>query len=151
MMNEGVNGKDIHVKVRVARSCMEFIGSGFAGLSTRLKLSDDEENIVPVTEDDDIHLLDADDVEVVITYASEGHGLDVEDDVWSATVARLGWEMISLFRVMLDQRPSNWYPVIQLMNLQRACMTLTILQCKIGNMKLAYLVLHHLQTMGNWY
>ncbi|KAK8639918.1 hypothetical protein V6N13_138284 [Hibiscus sabdariffa] len=53
-------------------------------------LSEDKENIVPVTEDDDIHLLDADDVEVVMTDASEGNGLDVEDDVWSAVVARLG-------------------------------------------------------------
>ncbi|KAK8568357.1 hypothetical protein V6N12_006911 [Hibiscus sabdariffa] len=30
-----------------------------------------------------------------------------------------------MFRVMLDQRPSNQYPVIQLMNLQSACMTWT--------------------------
>ncbi|KAK8479288.1 hypothetical protein V6N13_030772 [Hibiscus sabdariffa] len=52
--------------------------------------SDDEENIVPITEDDDVHLLDVDDVEVVMAYASEENGLDVEDDVWSATVARLG-------------------------------------------------------------
>ncbi|KAK8671050.1 hypothetical protein V6N13_037659 [Hibiscus sabdariffa] len=52
--------------------------------------SEDEENIVPVTEDDYIHLLDADDVEVVMTDASEGNGLDVEDDIWSAAVARLG-------------------------------------------------------------
>ncbi|KAK8668834.1 hypothetical protein V6N13_106280 [Hibiscus sabdariffa] len=37
----------------------------------------------------------------------------------------LGWEMSSMFRVMLDQRPSNQYPVIQLMNLQSACMTWT--------------------------
>ncbi|KAK8689792.1 hypothetical protein V6N13_088503 [Hibiscus sabdariffa] len=52
--------------------------------------SEDEENIVPVTEDDDVHLLDADDVETIMTDASEGNGLDVEDDVWSAAVARLG-------------------------------------------------------------
>ncbi|KAK8572887.1 hypothetical protein V6N12_028927 [Hibiscus sabdariffa] len=52
--------------------------------------SDDEENIVPITEDGDIHLLDIDDVETVITDANEGNGLDVEDDVWSAGVARLG-------------------------------------------------------------
>ncbi|KAK8711201.1 hypothetical protein V6N13_146491 [Hibiscus sabdariffa] len=52
--------------------------------------SEDEENIVPVTEDDDVHLLDADDVEAVMTDASEGNGLDVEDDVCSAVVARLG-------------------------------------------------------------
>ncbi|KAK8612620.1 hypothetical protein V6N13_092731 [Hibiscus sabdariffa] len=52
--------------------------------------SEDEENIVHVTEDDDVHLLDADDVETIMTDASEGNGLDVEDDVWSAAVARLG-------------------------------------------------------------
>ncbi|KAK8474514.1 hypothetical protein V6N11_063126 [Hibiscus sabdariffa] len=52
--------------------------------------SDDEENIVPITEDDDVHLLDADDVEAVKVDASEENGLDVEDDVWSAAVARLG-------------------------------------------------------------
>ncbi|KAK8558576.1 hypothetical protein V6N13_098227 [Hibiscus sabdariffa] len=46
-----------------------------------LDFSDDEENIVPITEDDDVHLLDADDVEVVMAYASEENGLDVEDDV----------------------------------------------------------------------
>ncbi|KAK8691070.1 hypothetical protein V6N13_074591 [Hibiscus sabdariffa] len=52
--------------------------------------SEDEENIVSITEDDDVHLLNADDVEVVMTDASEGNGLDVEDDVWSTAVARLG-------------------------------------------------------------
>ncbi|KAK8717097.1 hypothetical protein V6N13_044378 [Hibiscus sabdariffa] len=52
--------------------------------------SEDEENIVPVTEDDDVHLLDADDVETIMTDASEGNSLDVEDDVWSVAVARLG-------------------------------------------------------------
>ncbi|KAK8604713.1 hypothetical protein V6N13_099644 [Hibiscus sabdariffa] len=56
--------------------------------------SDDEESIVPITEDGDIHLLDADDVEIVIAYVNEGNGVDVEDDVWSAAVAglRLGKE-----------------------------------------------------------
>ncbi|KAK8480843.1 hypothetical protein V6N13_056991 [Hibiscus sabdariffa] len=49
--------------------------------------SEDEENIVPITEDDDVHLLD---VEVVMADASEKNGLDVEDDVWNAAVARLG-------------------------------------------------------------
>ncbi|KAK9030145.1 hypothetical protein V6N11_031576 [Hibiscus sabdariffa] len=52
--------------------------------------SEDEENIVSVTKDDDVHLLDADDVEAIMTDASEGNGLDVEDDVWSPTIARLG-------------------------------------------------------------
>ncbi|KAK8636365.1 hypothetical protein V6N13_124111 [Hibiscus sabdariffa] len=113
--------------------------------------SEDEENTVPVTKDDDVHLLDADDVEVVMIDASEGNGLDVEDDVWSVAVARLG----------LGNDKPNWgyvrpeteqpIPVIQLMNLQQACMTWTILQCEIGNMMLAYLVLHHPRTMGNWY
>ncbi|KAK8581322.1 hypothetical protein V6N12_071551 [Hibiscus sabdariffa] len=52
--------------------------------------SDDEENIVPITEDDDIHLLDADDVETIVADANGGNDLDVEDDVWSAAIARLG-------------------------------------------------------------
>ncbi|KAK8627706.1 hypothetical protein V6N13_135309 [Hibiscus sabdariffa] len=52
--------------------------------------SEDEENIVPITEDDDVHLLDVDDVEAVMAVASEENGLDVEDDVWNAAVARLG-------------------------------------------------------------
>ncbi|KAK8489846.1 hypothetical protein V6N11_073355 [Hibiscus sabdariffa] len=43
--------------------------------------SNDEENIVPITEDDDVHLLDADDFEIVIADANEGNGLNVEDDV----------------------------------------------------------------------
>ncbi|KAK8660991.1 hypothetical protein V6N13_051893 [Hibiscus sabdariffa] len=51
--------------------------------------NEDEENIVPVSEDDDVHLLDVDDVEAVMTDASEENGLDVEDDVWSVAVARL--------------------------------------------------------------
>ncbi|KAK8676998.1 hypothetical protein V6N13_142555 [Hibiscus sabdariffa] len=59
--------------------------------------SEDEENIVPVTEDDDVHLLDADDVVAVMTNASEGNGQDVEDDVWSTTVARLGLGNDKLF------------------------------------------------------
>ncbi|KAK8694860.1 hypothetical protein V6N13_072404 [Hibiscus sabdariffa] len=52
--------------------------------------SDDEENIMPITEDDDIHLLDADDVETIVADANEGNDLDVEDDIWSAVVARVG-------------------------------------------------------------
>ncbi|KAK8486839.1 hypothetical protein V6N11_063226 [Hibiscus sabdariffa] len=52
--------------------------------------SEDEGNIVPITENDDVHLLDVDDVEVVMADASEKNGLDVEDDVWNAAVARLG-------------------------------------------------------------
>ncbi|KAK8511544.1 hypothetical protein V6N13_024178 [Hibiscus sabdariffa] len=52
--------------------------------------SEDEENIMPITEDDDVHLLDVDDVEAVMEDASEKNGLDVEDDVWNATAARLG-------------------------------------------------------------
>ncbi|KAK8487384.1 hypothetical protein V6N12_005575 [Hibiscus sabdariffa] len=42
--------------------------------------------------DDDVHLLDADDVEAVRTVTIEGNGLNVEDGVWAATVARLGLE-----------------------------------------------------------
>ncbi|KAK8624332.1 hypothetical protein V6N13_065679 [Hibiscus sabdariffa] len=45
---------------------------------------------VTITEEDDVHLLDAGDVKYVITYATEGNGLDIEDDVWSAAFARLG-------------------------------------------------------------
>ncbi|KAL4334815.1 hypothetical protein GQ457_07G002760 [Hibiscus cannabinus] len=52
--------------------------------------SDDEENIMPITEDDDIHLLDVVDVGTIIADVNEGIGLDVEDDVWSTAVARLG-------------------------------------------------------------
>ncbi|KAK8659778.1 hypothetical protein V6N13_029972 [Hibiscus sabdariffa] len=40
--------------------------------------------------DDDIHLLDADDVETIVADANEGNDIDVEDDVWSTAVARLG-------------------------------------------------------------
>ncbi|KAK8652533.1 hypothetical protein V6N13_126564 [Hibiscus sabdariffa] len=110
--------------------------------------SEDEENIVPITEDDDVHLFDVDDV---MADASEKNGLDVEDDVWNAAVARLGSGNTQPVWVTLDHRPSNRYPVIQLMNLQPACMMWTILQCGIENTKLAYLVLHHLPTMENWY
>ncbi|KAL4379409.1 hypothetical protein GQ457_02G040590 [Hibiscus cannabinus] len=52
--------------------------------------SEDEENIVPIAEDDDVHLLDVDDIEAVMADANEGNGLHVEDDVWNAAVARLG-------------------------------------------------------------
>ncbi|KAK8549167.1 hypothetical protein V6N13_063563 [Hibiscus sabdariffa] len=58
----------------------------------------DEEIFVPITEEDDVHLLYADDVEIVILDAIEGNGLDVEDDVWSTVVARLG----------LGNDKSNW-------------------------------------------
>ncbi|KAK8489245.1 hypothetical protein V6N11_029257 [Hibiscus sabdariffa] len=51
---------------------------------------EDEENIVPIAEDDDVHLLDVDDIEAVMADANEGNGLHVEDDVWNAAVARLG-------------------------------------------------------------
>ncbi|KAK8983004.1 hypothetical protein V6N11_054988 [Hibiscus sabdariffa] len=52
--------------------------------------SEDDENIVPITEDDDFELLDANDVSILRTAAVEGNDLDVEDDVWAAAVARLG-------------------------------------------------------------
>ncbi|KAK9021072.1 hypothetical protein V6N11_011077 [Hibiscus sabdariffa] len=52
--------------------------------------SEDEENIVPIAEDDDVHLLDVDDIEAVMADANEGNGLHVEDDVWNAAIARLG-------------------------------------------------------------
>ncbi|KAK8635388.1 hypothetical protein V6N13_004126 [Hibiscus sabdariffa] len=45
-----------------------------------------------MAEDDDVNLLDADNVETVMTDVTEGNGLGVEDDVWSAVVARLGLE-----------------------------------------------------------
>ncbi|KAK8604664.1 hypothetical protein V6N13_099595 [Hibiscus sabdariffa] len=39
-------------------------------------------------EDDDVHSLDDDDVEVVTTIATKGNSLDVEDDVWATSVAK---------------------------------------------------------------
>ncbi|KAL4348038.1 hypothetical protein GQ457_17G019340 [Hibiscus cannabinus] len=59
------------------------------GWQIRIRLID-EENIVPIAEDDDVHLLDVDNIEAVMAYANEGNGLHVEDDVWNAAVARLG-------------------------------------------------------------
>ncbi|KAL4366798.1 hypothetical protein GQ457_05G019920 [Hibiscus cannabinus] len=52
--------------------------------------SEDDENIVPINEDDEFELLDADDVNILRTGAVEGNDLDVEDDVWAADVAKLG-------------------------------------------------------------
>ncbi|KAK8681032.1 hypothetical protein V6N13_053439 [Hibiscus sabdariffa] len=52
--------------------------------------SEDDENIVPITEDDKFELLDAGDVNVLRIAAIEGNDLDVEDDFWAAAVARLG-------------------------------------------------------------
>ncbi|KAK8635808.1 hypothetical protein V6N13_004526 [Hibiscus sabdariffa] len=52
--------------------------------------SEDEENIASITEDDDVHLLDIDDVEIVRTVATVGNGMNVEDDVWAGVVTRLG-------------------------------------------------------------
>ncbi|KAK8690938.1 hypothetical protein V6N13_074462 [Hibiscus sabdariffa] len=49
---------------------------------------EDEENI-SITEDDDVDLLDTNDVDLVRTIVVDGHGLDVEDDVWGATFTRL--------------------------------------------------------------
>ncbi|KAK8497289.1 hypothetical protein V6N12_000200 [Hibiscus sabdariffa] len=59
--------------------------------SASIRHGEDEENIVPITKDDDVHLFDVNDVEVVMTDANERNGLDVEDDVWNAVVARLGF------------------------------------------------------------
>ncbi|KAK8622977.1 hypothetical protein V6N13_117874 [Hibiscus sabdariffa] len=50
---------------------------------------EDEENIVPMMKDDDVHLLDGDDVETGMTDMTKENGLGVEDDVWSTAVARL--------------------------------------------------------------
>ncbi|KAK8585636.1 hypothetical protein V6N13_050609 [Hibiscus sabdariffa] len=85
--------------------------------------SDDEENIVPITEDDGIHLLDADDVETIVADANEGNDLMLKTTFGARLSLGLGWEMSSLFGVMLDQRPSNQYLAIQLMNRHLACMT----------------------------
>ncbi|KAK8648303.1 hypothetical protein V6N13_129061 [Hibiscus sabdariffa] len=52
--------------------------------------SADEENIVHITKKYDVHLLDVDDVETIITNATKGNGFNVEGDVWSLDVARLG-------------------------------------------------------------
>ncbi|KAK8690981.1 hypothetical protein V6N13_074502 [Hibiscus sabdariffa] len=74
--------------------------------------SEDEENTMSITEDDYVHLLNPDDVKIVMTDASEGNSLDVEDNVWSAVVIGLGWEIRNMFGVILDHRPSNRYTVI---------------------------------------
>ncbi|KAK8636578.1 hypothetical protein V6N13_124323 [Hibiscus sabdariffa] len=58
----------------------------------RRQVCEDEENIVSITEDDGVHLLDDDDVETARTVLTKGNGMDVEDDVWAAAVARLGLE-----------------------------------------------------------
>ncbi|KAK8691110.1 hypothetical protein V6N13_074629 [Hibiscus sabdariffa] len=55
-----------------------------------LDFSEDEENMVSITEDDDVHLLDVDDVDILKIVTTEGNSLNVEDDVWIAVVARLG-------------------------------------------------------------
>ncbi|KAK8716867.1 hypothetical protein V6N13_044160 [Hibiscus sabdariffa] len=52
--------------------------------------SENDENIVPITEDDEFELLDADDVNILRTAAVKGNDLDMEDDVWATAVARLG-------------------------------------------------------------
>ncbi|KAK8489368.1 hypothetical protein V6N11_082698 [Hibiscus sabdariffa] len=52
--------------------------------------NDDEETIVPIMEEGDVHLLDVDDIETVIIDETEGNSLDVEDDAWSAPFTRLG-------------------------------------------------------------
>ncbi|KAK8503040.1 hypothetical protein V6N12_000358 [Hibiscus sabdariffa] len=69
-------GPPCHLKV--ARSCL----AAFPACLPRLVLHQSGM-------DDDIHLLDVDDVEVVMADANERNGLDVEDDVWNATIARL--------------------------------------------------------------
>ncbi|KAK9046210.1 hypothetical protein V6N11_052106 [Hibiscus sabdariffa] len=45
---------------------------------------------VGTSEDDDVHLLDVDDVDILKIVTTEGNSLNVEDDVWIAVVARLG-------------------------------------------------------------
>ncbi|KAK8627480.1 hypothetical protein V6N13_135091 [Hibiscus sabdariffa] len=107
--------------------------------------SDDEENIVLIMEDDDIYLLDTDDVETVIAYVNEENGLDVEDDVWSAVVSklRLGNEQTVCGYVgpEIEQSVPS-YPAYE---------PLARMYDVNYNMKPAYLVLHHLLTMGNWF
>ena len=61
--------------------------------------SEDEENIVDITKDDDVNLLDVDDVDIVRTTATNGSGLDIENDVWEAAVARLG---------LVNEEPPIW-------------------------------------------
>ncbi|KAK8596455.1 hypothetical protein V6N13_001079 [Hibiscus sabdariffa] len=106
--------------------------------------SEDDENSVSITEVDDVRLLDVNDVEIVRTAATTGNGMDVEDDVWDAPVARLGLVNDKPVWVMLNQST-----IIQLMNLQPTCKRWTMLQCEIGSMKLAYLLLLQLLTMTN--
>ncbi|KAK8690905.1 hypothetical protein V6N13_074431 [Hibiscus sabdariffa] len=49
---------------------------------------EDEESIVSITKDGGVHLLNDDDIDIVRTVATEGNGLDVEDNVWVAVAAR---------------------------------------------------------------
>ncbi|KAK8690939.1 hypothetical protein V6N13_074463 [Hibiscus sabdariffa] len=68
--------------------------------------TEDEENISNI-EDDDIDLLDTNDVDLVRTIVVDGHGLNVEDDVLGAIVARLrlvdGQSIWALFQLNLNQ------------------------------------------------
>ncbi|KAL4311551.1 hypothetical protein GQ457_01G006780 [Hibiscus cannabinus] len=109
--------------------------------------SEDEENIVPMMKDDDVHLLNDDDVEIVMTYVTKENGLELKMMFEARLLLGLCWKMSNMFGVMLDQKPSNYYPFIQFINLRPTCKTWTILQWEIRNMKLAYLVLHQLPTM----
>ncbi|KAK8686678.1 hypothetical protein V6N13_125701 [Hibiscus sabdariffa] len=73
--------------------------------------SEDDENIVPITEVDDVRLLDVDDVEIVRTTATTGNGMDVEDDVWDVAVARLG--LINDKHVWGYVEPEHIYPAYE--------------------------------------
>ncbi|KAK8589971.1 hypothetical protein V6N12_024358 [Hibiscus sabdariffa] len=76
-----------------AELCNTVVDAGVGrGMNFHAGIGDSEENIMFITEDHDVHLLDDDDddVETVIAYANERNGLDVEDDVWSVAIARLG-------------------------------------------------------------
>ncbi|KAE8673565.1 Syntaxin-51 [Hibiscus syriacus] len=50
-----------------------------------VEFSEDDEDIVPLVDDDDTTLVDESDI---VEAVSEGQGLDVEADVWEATVSR---------------------------------------------------------------
>ncbi|KAK9046211.1 hypothetical protein V6N11_052106 [Hibiscus sabdariffa] len=97
--------------------------------------------MVSITEDDDVHLLDVDDVDILKIVTTEGNSLNVEDDVWIAVVARLGMRLIDEQLVWGYVQPeSNQL----LMNLKSTCTRLTMLQCDIQNKKPIYFLLHQL-------
>ncbi|KAK8498521.1 hypothetical protein V6N11_013652 [Hibiscus sabdariffa] len=73
---------------------------------TSSSISVDTSDGVDLSVDDDVDLLDTDDVHV------EGHGLDVEDDVWAAAIARLGLVDDMLVRGFVQAYPNQTEPIV---------------------------------------